>query len=177
MRLKGLTAALIGLSVLCSAGCGSSRKATSSLSEQLRVESLGFFAERSGKAERRDSSQVERTVVLDTLREVTTITVQVNESGDTLRQSIVTDRLRSRDRSQLRDQRVETKIVRDTVYVEKRDSVYVSNTNGFGGLTTGLTNPTNPRASPLTSALKWIFWIICAIIGLIIVAKVCLLKR
>ena len=35
MRLKGLTAALIGLSVLCWTGCASSRRATSSHSEQV----------------------------------------------------------------------------------------------------------------------------------------------
>ena len=37
MRLKGLTAALIGLSVLCLAGCASTRQATSSHNEQLKV--------------------------------------------------------------------------------------------------------------------------------------------
>ncbi len=51
MRLKGLTAALIGLSVLCLAGCGSTRQASSSSSalrvlsqesEQVRAEGLKF---------------------------------------------------------------------------------------------------------------------------------------
>ena len=37
MRLKGLTAALIGLSVLFLAGCASTRQATSSHSEQVKV--------------------------------------------------------------------------------------------------------------------------------------------
>ena len=36
--LRRLTAVLIGLSVLCLAGCASSRKATSSHSEQLKVD-------------------------------------------------------------------------------------------------------------------------------------------
>ena len=57
MRLKGLTAALIGLSVLCLAGCASSRKATER-----------FFAEQSGKAERRVESS-ELREARDSLRE------------------------------------------------------------------------------------------------------------
>ena len=115
----------------------------------------------------RDSSDVERIEVLDTLKEFTTITVQVNEAGDTLRQSIVTDRLRSRDHSQVREKSVEIKVIHDTVYVAMRDSVYVSNTN--------LTNPTN-KGGGFRSTLKWIFWIIIGLIALIITAKVCLRK-
>ena len=53
------------------------------------------------RVERHDSVDTERVEVYDTLKEVTTITVQVNESGDTLRQSIVTDRLHSRTRDRL----------------------------------------------------------------------------
>ena len=117
----------------------------------------------------RDCSQVERVEVHDTLTVTKTITVQTNDKGDTLRVNTVTDRERIRTKADLTRQKVEVRIVRDTVYIEKRDSVLVqTNTNG--------TNPTNARASPLTSVLKWVFFIIIALTGMIITAKVCFRK-
>ena len=112
----------------------------------------------------RDSVSVE---VRDSVVEVTTITIDRNEQGDTLKQSVVTDRLRTRNRDRVKD--VEVKIVEkiDTVYIATRDSVQVSNTN--------LTNPTN-RASPFVSALKWIFWIIVSLTVFIIIIKLFIFK-
>ena len=156
MRLKALTAALIGLSVLCLAGCGSTRQASSSHSERLRVESLGF----------RDSSDVERVEVHDTITITRTITVQTNDKGDTLRVNTETDRERIRSKADVRRQKVKTEIVRDTVYIEKRDSVYVQ-TN------TALTNDTKKKSGFLTY-VKWIFALVCVITVLIITIKVCL---
>ena len=156
MRLKALTAALIGLSVLCLAGCGSTRQASSSHSERLRVESLGF----------RDSSDVERVEVHDTITITRTITVQTNDKGDTLRVNTETDRERIRSKADVRRQKVKTEIVRDTVYIEKRDSVFVQNS--------GLTNPTNKKKSNFVLSLKWITALICAVVVLIITVKVCL---
>lgn len=97
--------------------------------------------------------------IRDTVREVTTIHIQTNEAGDTVRMSTVTDRDRSRLMANVRSKKEETRVIRDTVYVEKRDSSFVKNTN--------FTNDTN-RASPFVSSLKWIFWIIIALAGLII---------
>lgn len=97
--------------------------------------------------------------VYDTVTITKTITVQTNDMGDTLRVNMVTDRERVRDRSQLKVKSEKVKVVRDTVYVATRDPVFVRNTN--------LTNGSN-RASPFVSALKWIFWIVVAIGGLII---------
>ena len=160
MRLKGLTAALIGLSVLCLAGCASSRKATSSHNEQLKVLS------QETEQVRAESFELAR----DTLIEVTTVTVQLNEVGDTVKTSTVTDRTRARAFDRRKDVEIRTEIVRDTVYIEKIDSVYVSTTN--------LTNPTNTtKGSGFRATLKWIFWILIGLIGLIVTAKVCLLRR
>ena len=106
---------------------------------------------------------VQSVEVHDTLREVTTITVDRNDRGDTLRQSIVTDRERIRNAADVRSKTVDVRVVRDTVYIEKRDSVVVSNTN--------LTNPTNEKKSNFLSILKWTFALICAIIILIIIIK------
>ena len=159
MRLKGLTAVLIGLSVLCLAGCASTRQASSS-SSALRVLS------QESEQVRAESSELAR----DTLIEVTTVTVQLNEVGDTVKTSTVTDRTRARAYDRRKDVEIRTEIVRDTVYIEKIDSVYVQNTNGFGGLTTGLTNPTNKK-NTFVSSLKWIFWILVAGIVLIVVLR------
>ena len=129
-------------------GCAVSRTAISE-----RVESR-VAEERITEA--RDSVVIE---FRDTLKEVTTVTVQLDAVGDTVKVSTVTDRTRASDRSQLRD-KSEKLIVRvDTVYVERRDSVLVKNSN-------------QARASPLLKNLKWIFWIVIALIGLIIVLKI-----
>lgn len=116
---------------------------------------------------RADSVVVE---VRDTVKEVTTITIDRNDRGDTLRLTQVTDRSRARERDNIAKQRTKEVVVRDTVYVEKRDSVFVENTN--------LSNPTNLQSvkTALHTTLKWIFWIIVALIGLIITVKVCLRK-
>lgn len=108
--------------------------------------------------EARDSVVVE---LRDTLKEVTTVTVDRNDVGDTLRVTTVTDRTRASVRDRVRD--VEVKIVEktDTVYVERRDSVYVQ--KEFQG--------EKARASPVVSALKWVFWIIVSITVLLIVIK------
>ena len=114
---------------------------------------------------RAESSELAR----DTLIEVTTVTVQLNEVGDTVKTSTVTDRTRARAFDRRKDVEIKTEIVRDTVYIEKIDSVYVSTTN--------LTNPTNTtKGSGFRATLKWIFWILIGLIGLIVTAKVCLRK-
>ena len=114
--------------------------------------------------EQRDSVKEEVMVAVhDTIMETTTITIRENEQGDTLRVSTVTDRLRARDRDAIAVQKTKVEIVRDTVYVEKRDSVSVKNTN--------LTNLTN-RPSGFILALRWIFWIIVAVIALVIVVRI-----
>ena len=137
--------------------CSVSRQATSS-SEQLKIESLETV-------ERVDSVIVEQR---DTLREVTTITIDRNDKGDTLKVVQITDLTRARSRDNVVAQRVKTEVRVDTVYVEKRDSVYIQNTN--------LTNPTNKKPGFLTY-VKWIFALVCAVVVLIITVKVCLLRR
>ena len=69
-------------------------------------------------------------------------------------------------RQEVEAQKVKTEVRVDTVYVEKRDSVFVSQ------------NPqiAQKAASPFVSALKWICWIIIGLIGLTITVKVCLRK-
>lgn len=101
--------------------------------------------------------------VHDTIREVTTITVQQNEAGDTLKLIQVTDRERARERAQSKVKSEKVIVVRDTVYVERSDSAYVSTTN--------FTNGTNSRASPFVAGLKWLVVLVCSIIVLLIIIR------
>ena len=142
----------IGLIVLTGSACSSSRQVASSSTDSRTTESR--------ISETRDSIAVE---LRDTVKEVTTVTVQLGAAGDTVKVSSVTDRERVRNRDAIARQWTKTEVVRDTVVVEKRDSVFIKNTN--------LANPTN-KASPVVSSLKWIFWIIVGLIGLGIVLRI-----
>ena len=117
---------------------------------------------RSQTTEVRDSSRVEQVMVAvcDSITETTTIIIRENEVGDTIRMSVVTDRDRSRSKYDVRSKREEVRV--DTVFVAVRDSVYVSQTAQIS----------QKSASPVTSALKWVFWIIVSLTVLIIVFKV-----
>ena len=135
-----LVIVLIALSV---SACSGSRKAVRT-SEALRTTEAR-------RTDTKDSVVVEQR---DTLREVTTITVDRKENGDTVRVSIVTERDRVRDRAVMKESKEKVAVKTDTVYIEQRDSVLVKNTNVKG------------RDSPVVMALRWI----CAIIiGLCIV--------
>ena len=112
--------------------------------------------------------------VHDTITITRTITVQTNDKGDTLRVNTETDRERIRSKADVRRQKVETKVIRDTVYIEQRDSVLVQEFQGSSrGSGAGGASVQGSRASPL-SYLKWAFWILIGLTALIITAKLCL---
>jgi len=116
---------------------------------------------RSQRSEVRVDSVKEDVVVAvhDTIMEVTTIHIRTNDAGDTVRMTTVTDRDRVTDRSRADRATYRSEVRVDTVVVERRDSVLVKNEKGA-------------RASPLLMNLKWIFWIIIAMMGLCIVFKI-----
>lgn len=144
------------MSALLGTSCGSSRK----VSESSRVEEFKGLSVQ----ELRDSVRTERIEVLDTLKEVTTITIRTNEVGDTMKVVQVTERDRIKNRDRVLDNHEKVVIRTDTVFIEKRDSVFVqTNTDG--------TNRTE-KGSTIVTSLKWVFWIIVAVIALIIVSKV-----
>lgn len=103
-------------------------------------------------------SVVEQLVVAihDTVREVTMITVQTSEAGDTVKLFQVTERDRISNRDRARENHEKMVVQTDTVFIERRDSVLVKNGK-------------KARASPFEKTLKWVFWIIIALIGL----KIC----
>ena len=65
-------------------------------------------------------------------------------------------------------QKVKTEIVRDTVYIEKRDSSL--QVKAYGLQEDG-TPTISGKLSAVSKVLKWIFWILVAGIVLIIVVK------
>ena len=148
-RYRGLIAVLIGMCALCMTGC--------SVQRSLRADVRSRMYEVTRDTVRETAVVVDH----DTLREVTTITIQQNEAGDTVKQSIVTDLTRARVRDNVVTSRMKSEVVRDTVFIEKRDSV---------STTTNLSGETKKR-STLVGALKWVFFIILGLIVLVIVFR------
>ena len=108
-----------------------------------------------------------------TEHEVVTWTV-VQPQGDTVKVERVTHRERVQvSGSKFQDSRVavRTEVVRDTVYIERTDSVLVQDSRFQvqGGSKSLL-----PKPSSLNLTLKWICFILLGLIALIITAKVCL---
>ena len=141
------------LIALIASACSSSRQTAVSDVSRFRAQEL------------RDSVKVEKVVVEvhDTVMETTTIVVDRNEAGDTLKLSTVTERDRIRDRAQVMDQHERIVVKTDTVFVAVRDSSYVQNTNYMNG--------TNKKSN-FVSALKWIFGILVCVIVLVLIFNV-----
>ena len=99
----------------------------------------------------------------DTLVETTTITIDRNEVGDTLKVVQVTDRTRARNRDGIAKQMTKVVVKTDTVYVERRDSVAVESRNY---------ESTETRKSNFVTSLKWVFWIVVALMGLVVIVRV-----
>ena len=92
--------------------------------------SLELRSKQLNSLETRDSvREVMMVAERDTLREVTTITVQTNERGDTIKVVQITDLTRARNRDTTSDTKEKTVVRTDTVYIERRDSAMVSTTN------------------------------------------------
>ena len=147
---------------LCVQSCSTSRK-TSATTETRATTNQRSTAE--GKVNFTNVTNERDSVVIaerDTLKEVTVITVDRNEAGDTVRVSSVTDRTRASSRDRVKDVKVKVIERTDTVYIEHKDSVEVKVANS------------SHQPPAINLLLKWIFAIICAIIGLIITMKVCL---
>ena len=172
VRALGIAIASVALLSLTTS-CSTSRKAIAEHSSQLRVEGL----------ELRDSSAVERVEVLDTLKEVTTITIDRNDKGDTLKVVQITDRDRARNREAVRDKEERLVVRTDTVYVEKRDSslrVLGRAKRQSRAKAYGLQEDPSARSgratvsgklSAVSKILKWITALVCAVVVLILVIR------
>lgn len=113
--------------------------------------------------------KVESVDVQDSVTITKTITITISEVGDTLRQDIVTDRLRSRTRDKARD--VEVRIVEktDTVYVEKQADKTVA--VAVPGTLIDADGNISHQPSHIT-LLKWLFFVLLAVIVLTLLIRV-----
>jgi hypothetical protein len=99
------------------------------------------------------------------------------QSQPSLKIERITDRVRtleSGSRFKAQSSKVEVRMVRDTVYVEKRDSSL--QVTAYGLQEDG-TPTISSKLSAVSKILKWIFWILIGLIGLIVTAKVCSLRK
>ena len=126
----------------------------------MRVESVE-------SVEKVDSVVVEHS---DTLREVTTITVQLNDTGDTLKISTVTDRERIRSMSDVRSKKEDVYVRTDTVYIEKE----AEKTVAVAGPNTEIDEQGNvtKRVNRVAQTLKWLFLTLVAVIAIIILIRI-----
>ena len=79
--------------------------------------------------------------------------------------SVVRDRDRVRSMSDVRSKKEEVRVVRDTVYIEKRDSLLVKSEE------LRVKSSLSHHTSAISHLLKWIFWIVVAVIVLIGIVK------
>ena len=105
-------------------------------------------------------------VILDTLKEITTITLRETETGDTLRITTVTDRIRASTRDRYHDVQEKVIVRTDTVYIEKQ----AQNAVAVAGSSTEITPDGTIR--PRGIIIKWIFFILLAVIVLLIIFKI-----
>ena len=128
-------------------GCSTQRRAEVRESRDLRTTELR-------STEARDSVRLE---LRDTVMETKTITITKNSDGDTIMQSIVCERERVRNRDRVRDNHERKMIKTDTVFVERRDPVQVSEFRGSN---------CSGRASPVVTAVRWVLGILVALVVL-----------
>ena len=109
----------------------------------------------------------------DTLREVTTITIQQDPQGDTLKLVQIIDRTRASRSEGIKERKERAEVRVDTVYVEKESDHTVAAAGP--GVTIDKDGTITNSLSPVT-LMKWLFAILCATIVLVITLKLCLRK-
>ena len=169
MRYRRLAIVLTVALALCATSCASYR----AVSEREEV--------KASVLEVRDTVKEVVTVELrDTLQEVTTVTVLLRErpaeaSGltvgppDTVKVTTVTDRFRGRDRVQASAVKEKLVVRTDTVYVEKASDEKVVAVGP--GVEVKADGTVTAGCAGFRSTLKWLFFVIVAVIVLIIVVR------
>ena len=108
-------------------------------------------------------------VILDTMKEVTTITVRESETGDTLLMTTVTDRTRASTKDRYHDVKEKVIVRTDTVYVEREAEKTVAQAGT--GATINAEGNIIPQPSYI-KLLKWVFLTVVSITVLIIVFRI-----
>ena len=107
---------------------------------------------------------------MDTILEVTTITVRENEVGDTLRMTTVTDRTRASTRDRYHDVQEKVIVRTDTVYLERQADKQVAVVAGSNVEIDKEGNVTK-RINRIAQTLKWVFFTLLSLTALIIILK------
>ena len=109
-------------------------------------------------------------MVMDTVKEVTTITVRESESGDTLRMTTITDRTRASTKDRYHDVQEKVIVCTDTIYVERQSDKQVA----VAGPNVEIDKDGNvtKKVNPVAQTLKWLFFTITALVILFIVIKI-----
>ena len=113
--------------------------------------------------------------VRDTVWEKTTETLLVNDTGDTLRRCIVTDRLTVRDRNRERLSLERKAVTADSVAVETKEAQAVVLGAHHGEVEMGQDGSLGiktPKGNTFLRIIKWIVVLLCVIIALMVVVKV-----
>ena len=150
--------ALTGLIVLFASACSTSRSVTS---ERLQLTAYSL----------QDTLREQVVVtVIDTIKEVTTITIRESETGDTLRMTTVTDRERVRSMSDVRSKKEDVYVRTDTVYIEKE----ADKTVAVAGPGTEIDEQGNvtKKVNRVAQTLKWLFLTLVAVIAIIILIRI-----
>ena len=151
MRYSVLTAALTGTCVLCMMGCGTQRSVRSD------VRSLTLL-------ETRDTVHEQVMVAVhDTLMITKTITIRENEAGDTIRMTTIMDRERVRSMADVRSKKEEARVVVDSIYIERNDSIRTQNAR--------FADREENRSSSLVSVLKWLLAMMVVLSMLIVIVR------
>ena len=158
MRLKVFMIVPLGMIALLGTGCSVQREAVRS---EVRSQTTEVV---------RDTVREQVVVaVLDSVTITKTITITENEQGDTVRLVEVTDRDRVRDRAAVCDKEEKVMVKTDTVYVERRDSVFVQ--------APAAASATGKNRPAWVQGLKWVFWIVIAVTVLVVIFKVSKILR
>jgi len=114
--------------------------------------------------------------VVDTIKEVTTITLVLRQAqeptapDDTVRMTTVTDRTRASTRDRYHDVQEKLLVKTDTVYVER-----TADTTLIAGPTRDPQKDTPARN--ITRILRWLFFILLALVALIIALRIFVFRR
>lgn len=158
MQSKVLTTVLWAMIALCVTGCVSTRNAKSEIRSQTTQQSSDTLRE-----------QVVVTL-MDTILEVTTITVRESEAGDTLRMTTVTDRTRASTRDRYHDVQEKVIVKTDTVYVERQTDKQVAVAAGSNMEIDKEGNVTK-RINRIAQTLKWVCFTLLSLTAFIIILK------
>ncbi len=115
-------------------------------------------------------------MVFDTITITKTITVvlrqaqEPNEPDDTVRVTQITDKTKATTRDRYHDVQEKVVVKTDTVYVEK-DSLRLT-AYSLPDVTQKSRKSQKLKPSGFVSALRWVFWILVAIIVLILLVRV-----